>query len=85
MNKIGKKNAKHKHINHYRHLWGEMKTQFLHEITTAVYTHAIPDEPFWNSNQISSKYRRASIITMNKKGVKHIPVTLELLVELLKV
>ena len=46
LNKIGKKNAKHKHINHYRHLWGEMKTQFLHEITTAVYTHAIPDEPF---------------------------------------
>ena len=57
------------------YLWGEMKTQFLHDITTAVHTHDIPDEPIWNVNQIPSEYVPTSIVTMRKTGGKHISVT----------
>ena len=55
-----------------RSLWGEVRSQFLHEITDKVLQHNILDELIINVDQMASKFVATSNTTIAAKGEKHI-------------
>ena len=62
-----------------RSLWEEIKTQYLHDLATAVRTYKIPDELVLNADQAPSKYVSASNVTMAEQGGKHISMQVEMI------
>lgn len=57
-----------------RSVYEEIKEQFLHEISTKVREHNIPDELIFNADQTPSKYVATGKVTMAGTNSKHVAI-----------
>ena len=57
-----------------RVLWGEINTQYLDDIASAVRTYNIPDELILNADETLSEYEPTTNVAMAEQRTAHIPV-----------